>query len=525
MFIDMRSIPAGTAIETDICIVGAGAAGITIARAFAGSGVRVALLEGGAMEFEEESQELYGGSSVGRPYLDPTACRLRYFGGTTNHWGGWSLPLDPIDFEARDGIPHGGWPFGRSHLDPWYDRAQKVLQLGPYNYDPYGWGIRRALVPAPFDGPHFAVKMLQSSPPTRFGTVYAPELRAADGVSVYLHANALGFEADEAGRRIRALRVASPSGGQVEVRSRIYVLSSGGLENARLLLSSGPDGSQGLGNDNDLVGRFFMVHLEYSAGLVALSNPYTDFQFYTNTSSNGVVYSPFAQKFVSFIGLTEDTMRRLALPNLKIMWYFDYGPEARAIDALRRLRNEPAGGSAAADIGAIMHDLGGVGEFVFRKALSRPAIPVAALRVRFSSEPIPNPDSRIGLGDERDRFGMRRIAIDWRLSADDRRKSLATQRLLAAEIGRAGLGRMQLSTDDETSWPDDMYGNEHHIGTTRMHRDPKLGVVDENCRLHAVENLYVAGSSVFATAGAANPTLTIVALSLRLADHIKGKLA
>jgi choline dehydrogenase-like flavoprotein len=150
-------------------------------------------------------------------------------------------------------------------------------------------------------------------------------------------------------------------------------------------------------------------------------------------------------------------------------------------------------------------------------------LPVRALNVHMTGEPMPNPDSRIRLGDERDGLGMRRVVADWRLTAEDKRQALALQRLLGTEVGRTGFGRLRLSlAEDDTTWPDaTIIGDEHHMGTTRMHADPAHGVVDANCRVHGVTNLYVAGSSVFPTAGAANPTLTIVALALRLANHLK----
>ena len=143
MFVDARSVPPGTVIETEVCIVGAGAAGITLAREFINSGFRVALLESGDFDFQDKTQDLYGGANIGRRYFDPkdVGLRLRYFGGTTNHWGGWCAPLDPLDFEEREGVPHSGWPFSRDYLEPWYRRAQMVLQLGPYGYAPGDWGI------------------------------------------------------------------------------------------------------------------------------------------------------------------------------------------------------------------------------------------------------------------------------------------------------------------------------------------------------------------------------------------------
>jgi choline dehydrogenase-like flavoprotein len=525
MFIDAHSIPDGTVIESDICIVGGGAAGIAMAREFLSSRLRVTLLESGSMEFEPKTQQLYAGTSVGRPYPYLDTSRLRFFGGTTNHWGGWCLPFDSIDFEVRDGLPYRGWPFDRSYLDPWYRRTQPILQLGPYNYRPFDWGIRPAAIPAPFNGPTFVCKMLQNSPPTRFGTFYEPDLRKAEQVTVCLHANARRFEANDAGSEVSALSVATLDGKEFRVKARAYVLAAGGIENARLLLVSGKENGAGLGNEHDLVGRFFMVHLQYTGGTIALADPYTDLSFYTNITSNGILYAPFNQRFVTFVGLSDDIMRSRALPNIKIAWSFEFAPEMRAIDAVRRLTHGGWSDDIRGDLAIIMHDLGGTADFLWRKATSRPALPVLALNLDCTSEPMPNPESRIRLGDERDALGMRRVVVDWKLAAEDRDNADAIIRLLGTEVGRTGFGRLRTGFDGPTAWPPDMYGDEHHIGTTKMHKDPAQGVVDENCRLHGVGNLYVAGSSVFPVAGVANPTMTIVALALRLADRLKESLA
>ena len=141
-------------------------------------------------------------------------------------------------------------------------------------------------------------------------------------------------------------------------------------------------------------------------------------------------------------------------------------------------------------------------------------------------EQAPNPASRVRLIEQRDALGMPRVQLEWRLSGLDKRSIRRAHELLARELGRAGLGRLQLMlSEDEHRWPPELGGGRHHMGTTRMHRDPARGVVDPDCRVHGVGNLYVAGSSVFPTVGAANPTLTIVALALRLADHLVEQLA
>jgi choline dehydrogenase-like flavoprotein len=524
MFIDARSVPAGTTIESDLCIIGAGAAGIAMALQFLDAGLRVCVLESGALDFEADTQALYAGTSVGMSYPGIATTRLRFFGGTTNHWGGWCLPLDPIDFEPREGLPYRGWPIDRTVLDPWYEKAQKVLDLGPFDYRPASWGIQTEEIPDPFKGPHLRCSMLQTSRQPRLATVYGPTLKQADGVTVYLHANAVHLATDDAGREVQDLAVATLTGNRFTIRSKVYVLAAGGMENARLLLVSGKPDGPGLGNEHDLVGRFFMVHLEYDSSTIAVADPYTNFDFYTGEllATGGILYKPFNLDFVSFIAVTADSMRRLGLPNCKCRWTYDYEPAKQTIDAVRRLMNWSWGDPLLGDIGAVMRDLGDAGEFAWRKTLGRPALPVRSLNVHMTGEPLPNPASRIRLGDDRDALGMRRLVVDWHLTAEDKQKALALQRLLGTEVGRAGFGRLRITlADDDTTWPDKMTGDEHHMGTTRMHADPTQGVVDADCRVHGLTNLFVASSSVFPTAGAANPTLTIVALALRLADHIK----
>ncbi len=193
--------------------------------------------------------------------------------------------------------------------------------------------------------------------------------------------------------------------------------------------------------------------------------------------------------------------------------------------ALQRLiGGEGPGGSLVSDLSRVVGDLDGVATFAVRKALFGEGIPVEELGLWYTAEQQPNPQSRVMLGSERDALGMRRVIVDWRLTDDDRTKAATAFRLLGTEIGRTGFGRLRAAPSDSDGLPSDFRANEHHMGTTRMHANPSLGVVDENCRVHSVSNLYIAGSSVFPTGGSSNPTLTIVALALRLANQIKQQL-
>jgi choline dehydrogenase-like flavoprotein len=509
MLIDARTVPGGTVIETEVCIIGGGAAGITLAREFAASNFRVALLESGGLEHTDANQQLFAGRNIGLPYYDASSVRLRlrYFGGATNHWAGWCALPDALDFEPREGVPHTGWPFSRAQLEPFYRRAQEVCGLGPFGFTTGDWGIAAADIPPPFNGPHFVCQTLQLSPPTRFAEVYGPALRAAPKLTVYLNANALRFE--DSGGSVRALSVGvQPDLRRLTVRARTYVLAAGGIENARLLLLSGREGGNGLGNANDLVGRFFMVHTEYPGGSIALANAFMDFKFHTIEGARAFIREGVERAFVAYVCLSEETRRAQRLPQLR-MRFRRVGPQQR--------------GELHDSVRAAMLGLGG-DAVVQRAQFPPPPMPVTALAILCTSEQFPNPDSRIALGSDTDAFGLRTVTVNWQLTAADRRGMGAAHRLLGQELGRTGFGRLLSAVpDNESSWPREAYGDEHNIGTTRMHRDPKLGVVDGNGRVHGIGNLYVAGSSVFPTEGAANPTLTIVALALRLADHIKGQ--
>jgi choline dehydrogenase-like flavoprotein len=514
LIIDARTVPSGTAVETDVCIIGAGAAGITLALEFINSPFRVVVLESGGMEYEQETQDLYEGESVGQNFDDLTASRLRYFGGSTNHWGGWCLPFDEIDFESRDDVPYHDWPFPKSHLDPWYRRAQETCQLGRYDYRPSSWGITRDKIPAPFAGPDFECKILQENY-LRFGPVYASSLREAPRITTYLHANAFNIATSDNGSEVKDLSVKTLSGQEFTVHSRLYILAAGGIENARLLLASSNSGGPGLGNAHDLVGRFLMVHLVYPGGIIIPTHPGMAFDFRTHLDHS----------FLSFIGLSADSMRRRHLASIMIFWDYKFSAVKDAADAMKRLAGlERSGSKWMADLSTVIRNFEELAKFGARKVLFGEGVPVEAMPVGCVSEQQPNPHSRVSLGSKRDRLGMREIVVDWQLLAEDKKSATETLKLLATEIGANDFGRLHPLLTDEGPWPNGFYGNGHHMGTTRMHREAKLGVVDENCRVHSVSNLYVAGSSVFPSGSANNPTLTIVALALRLADHIKRQL-
>ena len=273
MFVDAHEVPEGTILDTDVCIIGAGAAGITLAREFIDAPFRTSLLESGSLEYDEATQNFYRGRNVGRKYFELDACRLRYFGGTTNHWGGWCRPLDAIEFEDHDWAPYSGWPFGLEDLLPYYFRAQNVCQLGEYGYDNTYLQDHVGGKLLPLDEGQMVTEVIQLSPPTRFGQIYRPTMQRARNVTTYLNANVTSIETGETQNEVTRSRVATLNGHKFWITAKYYILAAGGIENARLLLVSNKTRTAGLGNENDIVGRFFMDHPEGVAGLFLPVNP------------------------------------------------------------------------------------------------------------------------------------------------------------------------------------------------------------------------------------------------------------
>ncbi len=512
MHTDTRTLPAGSVLEGDLCIVGAGAAGISMALDWIGSGRTVLLLEGGGFEFEPAMQDLYRGETVGLPYYPLDAARLHYFGGTTGHWAGFCSTYDPIDFEKRDWVPHSGWPIRREELDPFYARAQRVLELGPYEYEAGDWQRRdAAMLPLALNPRAMWTKMWQFSPPTRFGTRYRDAIVNARNVHLYTHANVCEVEANEPATAVNGLRVRTLEGREYRVRARHYVLACSSIQNARLLLASNSRTPAGLGNAHDLVGRYFMEHLEMPGGHLALTASHAatmkmyGFEFGRTKARGELALSAAVQRerriLNGTVSLEPGDIDQVAPSTFQ--WAT---PE---VVAMFRGFDEP-GEELPPPPGLPEPPAAGTAQHFFHIATRQ--------------EQAPNPNSRITLGTERDALGMPRARLDWRLTHLDRRSFSALYDVMAREFGRSGAGRVRILDwvlGDERTWPASLSGGWHHMGTTRMHDDPRQGVLDSNCRVHGIGNLYVAGASAFPTAGAANPTLTLVALSLRLSDHLK----
>jgi choline dehydrogenase-like flavoprotein len=527
LLLDLAESGEAPSFSVDLCIVGAGAAGLTIAHELANRRLHVCLIEGGGMRGDRGAQALLRGENVGRPYFPLEQIRISGFGGTTTIWNGACRPLDPIDFSQRDWVPWSGWPITREELDPYYARAQTVCQLGPYAYNVDDWetACERRL---PFRPDGIDTHIFQLSR-ARFGRVYRSEVLNASNILTCLRAHAVEVETDPDGHTATGLRLKTLDGRELRIRARAVVLAAGGIETPRLLLLSRRAVPQGLGNQHDLVGRFFTEHLYMDSGELVLSNGWRRSRFYS------IHHSPKAPptRIEAVLAVSEARQRYEGLLRAAFLFpprwrtgpaYYSAGVTS-LVHLVRLVRMGHLPYQWREHTRSVLGGLDNVLTATQRRMLRR-AEPANRTMVRAFAEQSPNYDSRVQLSSRCDPLGRNLVRLDWRLKDTDLYSMRRAHEILAAELERADLGHLEAQLDaEDAEWPSRLTGGFHHMGTTRMHTDPRQGVVDADCRVHATSNVYVAGSAVFPTAGYANPTLTIVALALRLADHLRAALA
>ena len=500
MLIDGRLLAPDTVLRADLCIVGAGAAGITMARELRGSGLQVLVLESGAeLEPDTADQELSEGTVVGRPYQPLAATRVRVLGGTTHHWNGLCHPLEGVDFEERPGIAHTGWPFGLDHLQPFLDRAAEVVEIGPSEFSLAWWTEHYGLPPSPVEGPDLDVRVFQHSTPTHFGRRYRNDLAEGRGTGIVLHANAVEVETPPDAATVSGIVAQVRGGVRFRVEARGYVLAAGALESTRLLLASRAARPAGLGNDHDLVGRFLQDHPHLTAGPVVLASGDEAMVSFaganvTLSPDHRTRAEPHVQGIRAVLSLSEDARRREGL----------------------------LGVSASLQLGVPFGlDQGIAGPFEVLVGGLHEVPRGRAFRLGIIAEQAPDPESRVTLTEERDAVGLPRLAFDWRLGALEEASIGRTVALIASAVGGSGLGVGRIEASEDGLFTAGALGGPHHLGTLRMAARPRNGVVDPDCRVHGIANLWVAGGATFPTSGWANPTLTIVAMALRLADHLR----
>jgi choline dehydrogenase-like flavoprotein len=539
--------------HTDICIVGAGPAGLSVAMGLVGSGLSVVVLEAGAGAAGElgvlpavqlDDQDPYPHGNVDHSHAAGV-------GGTAGLWSFQMLaagdreavsragcryaPLQPLDFTARPAVNTPGWDLDPDDLQHWYGAAQGLAGIGPYRYDVDSWTSPNGPQPLPLHGSGVVTSMFQFGPASAWTIDARARLEAAAEVSMLTGCCAIRLERNGEGN-IVGVHAATGRGNPELIRARAVVLAAGGLETVRILLDTARhDGRPAPGNRPDLVGRYFMEHPLVRGGLLVTEPSrrlIDDLALYGTRKVGGTYVS-------AKLTLDDETVQREGLlATSALLVPRDTSLAGPGALALARMRS-PSGRRDPPSVkfrNSLTVFGGGVG--VCRAVLAtrhQPTIDRAdwaggVTRPRWTvfelihqTEQSPHSDNQFYLDDQVDEFGRSRLRVRWRWALADRKKVAHARDLYAAALERAGIGRL-VGTDYDAGLPRLLGGTHHHMGVTRLSADPEAGVVDPQCRVHDTSNLYVAGSAVFPSGGFVNPTLTVVAMALRLSAHLRSEL-
>ena len=529
-FVGHASLPSH--LLCDVCIIGSGPAGMTIARELSGTPLRVTMLESGGMERQEAADALNEIENVGWPRtIDQWAVRNRVVGGSTSTWKARCAPFDDIDMEMRDWVPYSGWPTQIGDLTPYIARSAKHLGLGAGNgiTDDRIWELTGypRMRKGPDPDPDKLLPMFWQfgrDPVNQYDRIRFSHFITGLGSNITLVTNTtvVCINATESATAVESVEFAAAGGHRWTLPVTAVIVCAGGIENARLLLSSDNVNPRGLGNDRDLVGRFLMDHLR---GPVASFHPnkakavLTQFGSFKSPSAgsnmfqHGMRLSPMIQRVERLLNCSAWIEEGIASddPWESIIRFLRREPGAR-LDFRSMLAN-----SELLAYGIKEH-------FIAHRALPRK---LSGVTLQAMCEQVPNPESRIMLSERRDRLGMRISHIDWRVSEAEARTMRRTAELMAEQFMRMGIDLPELAewVRDQAMFPQTFKDVAHPTGTTRMADSPDRGVVDADCQVHGVHGLFIAGSSVFPTAGHANPTQLIVALAVRLADTLRDRVA
>ena len=552
MIEDARKIPSNTCLHADLCVVGGGAAAISLTLEYLKSGKSVIIIPGGGPNQTAAGIDLYRGGVVPQESHEPLEeNRLRMWGGTTTVWGGRCVPFDTIDFDQRPWIPESGWPLKSEDLVGCIERANRISEAGVADFDARSvFPNRQAEIIAGMDN-HEIVSwpMERWSVPTDFSKRYHKDLDGADNVRVLLHAHAIHLQLDGTGQRVEHVEAACQPGHTFSVQAAATVLACGALENARLLLASNDMAKHGIGNDHDLVGRYYQSHRFGVCGHAILRNPTEGFIYDFEKDAEGVYcrrrfwLTPEAQQqhqvnnIIGFFFRTvsgESEHRNAMVSTVLLIKILLGGAKKGPTRFLQIVKQQRR--VIIEHLWIILRDFPSVfsqllavayTRFIQKRRLPMVLPPKKSnhFPLFFQSEHAPLRDSRVVLDPaSRDAFGMPRLKAMIKFSEIDYRTVRTFVMLFKKRLEESGKGSFRLLKKDQDllDHPElrRFNSNSHNIGTTRMASKPEEGVVDTDCKVFGIKNLYVAGASVFPTSSHANPTLLIVALSIRLAEHI-----
>lgn len=523
MIRDLQDYPSETVLYTDVCIVGTGPAGIALAQELIGTNLDVLLLESGGSRHEDESQALNNGSSIGLPHRTYLDGRARRFGGTGTIWAGQCLPMDTIDFERRDWIPDSGWPFSFDSIRPYFSRAEAFFKIQGERYDSNNYA-RFGIDPPAWDPAALKSMFTVYTAHIDIGKAWHAKISRAANVTVLLHANITQIETNDAGTICTSVRARSLRNTAARITAKSFVICCGAIENARLLLASNKVQKNGLGNRYDLVGRYFQEHPNAFTGEVETKDP---FQLQQKLR---LLYAKSGIKYFPKFRLSETRQRQERVANCNGSLLFEY-PEGSGITALQETYRAARKGTLPTKplrkLMSILRHSPEVAESLAQRFLSgrSPCGSPSRIRLQIYLEQTPNHSSRVRLSTRRDQFGVPDIEVDWMVTDMERRTLQVMTQTVRQEISRLGLGTITPSPWlNSEEWKTHLSDCAHHAGTTRMANTEQHGVVDSNCQVFGIRGLFICGGSVFPTSGYANPTLTIVAMAIRIADLLRAQL-
>lgn len=453
----------------DVCIIGSGPAGVSAALKFEQIGLSVALLEAGDLSYTNESQDQYSCETIGNEaWINQT--RLRYFGGTSNHWAGRCRPFEESDFENKIDNNISGWPISYSEYMEFFDEACAFLEVT---------GNFQRINQESFAG--FIPDSFELSPPTRINAKYREHIERSSLITLLLCANLVTVDFNDG--VVNSVNVKNYKNEDFNINAKFFILATGAVENAKILLNLNKRYNNQIGNQSNMVGRCFMEHMNISLGefIYHEAEDNSPRQFFTNDYSLYPNKSNFHFRFIDEI---KSYGRTAAIKT----FFKNLSCKMNIQDKIQFIAEFKCPGSGV---------------------------------ISTLTEQFPSIDSHVGLLDKKDRFGNYEAYLNWHISAYDRSAIRSMAINIAKSFSDAGLGYIKLNDfilNENLKIP--IAPHAHHMGTTRMSASSEHGVVDKNCLVFGTDNFYIAGSSVFSTGGACNPTLPLVQLSIRTANHI-----
>lgn len=527
MIVDANTLKNAEFFKADICILGGGVAGIVLANELLNSNKSIILLESGHEHYETPTQELYKAESVPQLFPNPMVSRLRFLGGSSNHWENSTERFDPIDFEKREWVSDSGWPIRYEELDQYYSDAEEYCGVGREGYSFDFWKNKLNSTDV-FSKSKLFDSVVSKAPflPTRFFAEYGESLVGSKSIRIIKNANVVDLEYDRETQAVKTVKFRTFQDLSHKVNASVFIMCMGGIENARMLLHFNEKHDDQLGNQFNNVGRYFMEHPTIRAAHLLPFHDDTLDPIYL-----GTMVDSLNVRVRGRASLSGSAQYKHQTNNLR-MYFVKQSKIALSdgISSSHLISDSLSDAELSDDFGKhlmnIIKDIDHIAESFIKKELDVSlfdnAYEFGGYQIISMIEQTPDRENRIKLGSERDALGLKKVKIDFRVSESDKQAAWKTLELLSQDQAIQSIGRIRLLKERESRiWGSQLGFGQHHMGTTRMANNAENGVVDSSLKVFGTKNLYVSGSSVFPTGGHVPPTLTIVAMSIRLARELR----